>query len=205
MYVPERGMYQADPATLTGLAGYPADDVRISQVPGILPARAGVDARAYVATLSHLETGVTEYFDAHGNAIASIDSATGRRTDRAYAGPGDGVNAKYLRSVIDPAGQITTITYDTGTLVSRPDGSQAKVLIDLFGGRTHLNQIHSVVPEQLVTNLTWILGDTDLPRTIDITNPYGDRLSPTQIDWDPTIPGSVTKIITNQGTVFTRD
>ena len=128
------GAFDADDSVPSGLAGYPADDVRFSQSPGVLPGREDglVGERPYAFVLREVG-GLVAYFDAAGDPVARVD-AHGARMDWIWAG------GHRLRRTVSGSGVITELDWaDSGRVEvgvrvgagsERPAGG-----VELAGGR----------------------------------------------------------------------
>jgi YD repeat-containing protein len=120
------------------LQGYLLGDAVFSQVPGMLPAHVGVEETGYAYSLTHAG-GVTYYFNAMGDQVASVDMF-GARTDWVWE-PGGGHR---LASVVGETGSYTQIVW-TGTGVevvgpARRDGVVSKTVFEVSG-----NQLVSII------------------------------------------------------------
>ena len=95
------GVYEADAGESSGLARYKGEDVFFSPVGGVLPAREGVDeVQVFGFSLETLGGG-TEYFNAHGEVVATTDGYE-NRVDWLWV---DGV----LVGVVDEDGVTTRV------------------------------------------------------------------------------------------------
>jgi RHS repeat-associated protein len=105
------GAFPADAAEPSGLAGYPAADVRFERAaPDAVPPRDGV--HRVDASWSLFELGGTAtHFAESGEPLTRID-ATGRRTDWGW----DPDRPHRLTRVVDPDGVVTELSWRRGSL-----------------------------------------------------------------------------------------
>ncbi len=113
-----QAVFEADDSVPSGLAGYPGDDVRFTQTPGRLPARADgvVGEREYTFVLRELG-GLVSYFDAAGDPVAKLD-AHGGRVDWAW----------------QPGHRLTRVVTETGVVTELDWSDPARVEIQARAG-----------------------------------------------------------------------
>jgi len=196
------GAFVADDSVPSGLAGYPADDVRFSESPGILPGRPDglVGERSYAFVLREVG-GLVAYFDAAGDPVARVD-AHGARMDWIWSG------GHRLRRTVSGSGVVTELDWADSSRVqigvrvgagpARPagvielSGGRVTRVTDATGARTSVGYTPGGLVSQIATasgartQVTWRLLDDGSPaagEVLVVDARTGERV--TERRWEP--------------------
>jgi RHS repeat-associated protein len=174
------GAYAADASQASGLAGYPAQDVRFEATAGVLPARAdtATGARDYAYRLHELG-GRTTWFDDDGDALATAD-ASGTRTDLVW----DDEVPHRLREVVTGEGLVTWLEWSAESLTVHPGRSATSARPgDGAGGAWRVSLARGRVSETIDP----IGARTSLRYAPDglLEGIGGATGASTQVDWRP--------------------
>ncbi|MDR5699621.1 hypothetical protein [Agromyces aerolatus] len=209
LYVPGHGLHQVDPESPSGVSG-DLTDIVFTREAGTVPARGDgqVPARPYIATLRSLATGAVDYFDDAGNVITTIDE-TGDRTDRAFERFWDGPEADHLRSVTDPAGQVTTIDYESYTRVTHPDGAEARFELIDWGYPPAVGRIYAMNAagdEGFIDAFAYRIEPdaTPLLAVVEYSNTTGTTSGLAHIAWSDAQSGVVDRVSLGDRVVYER-
>jgi hypothetical protein len=204
VYVPQRGIFATDPASPSGLAGYPYDDVVYLAGGGTFGGTGDTVGTPYASELRYVKLGTIVIFDEVGNPITTF-SARHDRVDREFTSAADGGAVRYLAVLEEGAGVRTTIDYrgdPDAPVITHPDGSATV----LFRSTRGIGRVFNTTADQLEPVWSWLWAlDGDPFRFSDIKTqraPSGPVLGETHLEWNGS--GGVTRIIHNAEVIFER-
>jgi RHS repeat-associated protein len=172
------GVYDADAASPTGLAGYELDDLRFEVVDRVLPARD--DARAGEVAYRYVvhRPGASRFYNAAGDPVAEI-SADGRRADWRWHADAPG----RLLTAVDAFGTRTELSWTRANVVVTRGGSSWRLRLsddgiervtDPLGDRVSVAYRQGLVERietdaGAVTSVAWRAFDDGVPRVESLT------------------------------------